>query len=36
MELYYRVVNIFDEEIMNQFAKDHVDNNTMILAGDCS
>lgn len=36
MELYCRVVNIFDEEIMNHFAKDHVDNNTMILAGDCS
>ena len=36
MELYCRVVSIFDEEIMNNFVKDHVDNNTQILAGDCS
>jgi len=36
MELYCRVVNIFDEVLMNDFAKDHIDNNTEILAGDCS
>lgn len=36
MELYCRVVNLFDEEVMNAFAFDHEVNNTCILAGDCS
>ncbi len=36
MELYCRELNIFDEELMDEFSRDHLDNDTTILAGDCS
>lgn len=36
MELYSRVVNIFDEQLMDEFSKEHLDSGTKILAGDAS
>ena len=36
MELYYRPVGIFDKKIMDEYAKEFVDNGEDFLAGDCS
>lgn len=36
MELYCRSVNIFDEQLMNDFSKEHLDLNCQILGGDAS
>lgn len=36
MELYCRKVNIFDEQLMNNFNKEHLDLGTTILGGDAS
>lgn len=36
MELYYRSVTLFDQELLDDFAKEHKENNEIYMAGDCS
>ncbi len=36
MELYYRSVNIFDEQLMKEFSLEHLERGMGILAGDAS
>ena len=36
MELYCRIVNIFDEQLMEDFSKEHLDLGIQILGGDAS
>ena len=36
MELYCRLVNIFDEKLINEFSNEHLLSGTQILAGDAS